>query len=140
MAFDGLIKFISFLDSKNELLRVKAFVNPLLEVTEMADRVVKADGKALLFENTGTDFPLLINAFASDTRMAAAIGRPTIDDAGEEITSLFDSLGAEKSLLQKISGAPRLLNLLKINPKRISGHGACQEIVMEKPDLGNRLY
>jgi 4-hydroxy-3-polyprenylbenzoate decarboxylase len=136
MAFDGLIKFVSFLDSKNELLRVKTYVNPLLEITEVADRMVKACGKALLFENTGTDFPLLINAFASDARMAAAIGRPTIDDAGEEITSLFNSLGAEKSLFKKISDAPQMLRLLKIAPRRVKGRGPCQEIIMGKPDLG----
>ena len=99
MAFNGLQDFVSFLDSKNELQRVKPFVNPLLEITEITDRVVKTGGKALLFEDTGTDFPLLINAFASDTRMAAAISRPTIDDAGEEITSLFNSMGSAREEL-----------------------------------------
>ena len=41
-------------------------------------------GKALLFENTGTDFPVLINAFGSDKRMAMAIGRENLDEAAAQ--------------------------------------------------------
>ena len=75
MAYSGLTDFIDDLEKKNELRRIKTFVDPVLEITEITDRVTKSGGKALLFENTGTEFPLLINAFGSDKRMAMAIGR-----------------------------------------------------------------
>jgi 4-hydroxy-3-polyprenylbenzoate decarboxylase len=136
MAFDGLQNFITYLDSVNELQRIKPFVNPVLEISDIADRMVKTGGKALLFEDTGTDFPLLINAFSSEARMAAAIERPSIDDAGDEIISLFESFGSEKSFMQKIAGTPGMLRLLKIAPKHVDGKGVCQEVVMSSPDLG----
>ena len=65
MAYKNLREFIAVLEKAGELKRVKEFVNPELEIAEVVDRLSKHDGPALLFENTGTDFPLLINAFAS---------------------------------------------------------------------------
>ena len=81
MSYSGLTNFIKELEKKNELIRIKEFIDPVLEITEITDRVVKSGGKALLFENTGTAFPLLINAFGSDLRMSMAIGRDNLDDA-----------------------------------------------------------
>lgn len=68
MAYKSLSHFIEILEKNNELIRVKEFVNPELEITEIADRISKSKdgGKALLFENTGTNFPLLINALGSE--------------------------------------------------------------------------
>ena len=68
MAYQGLNEYIRLLESKGELVRIKAPVTPLLEITEITDRVSKSSegGKALLFENTGTSFPLLINAFLTE--------------------------------------------------------------------------
>ena len=66
MSYSGLTNFIKELEKKNELIRIIEFIDPVLEITEITDRVVKSGGKALLFENTGTAFPLLINAFGSD--------------------------------------------------------------------------
>ena len=90
MSYSGLTDFITELEKKDELQRIKQFINPVLEITEITDRFTKSGGKALLFENTGTDFPVLINAFGSDKRMAMAIGRKNLDEAGEEIESLLD--------------------------------------------------
>lgn len=92
MSFNGLSQFVSFLESRGELVRVTSPVAPVLEITEIADRLVKNGGKAVLFENTGTDFPVLINTFASDTRMAAAIGRNSLDDAGDELFAWLNPL------------------------------------------------
>ena len=57
MSYSGLGDFIIDLEKKNELLRIKKFVDPVLEITEITDRITKSGGKALLFENTGTRFP-----------------------------------------------------------------------------------
>ena len=80
MAYSGLSDFIRHLEEKGELQRIKTFVDPVLEITEVTDRVTKAGGKALLFENTGTNFPVLINAFGSDKRMSMAIGRNDLEE------------------------------------------------------------
>jgi len=136
MSFNGLTSFISHLESHNDLCRVSCRVDPELEVTEVADRMVKNGGKALLFENNGTRFPILINAFASDERMAAAIGRSSLDEAGEEIIALSESVTGSGGLMSKIGRLPRMLRLLKLAPRRKRGRGECQEVIEPVPDLG----
>jgi len=136
MAYSGLKDFISALEQKNELTRVKTFADPLLEITEITDRITKAGGNALLFENTGTAFPLLINAFGSDSRMAMAIGRENLDDAGNEIESVFNALSDNSaSFLKKISRLPSLIRLTTYLPSKTSGKGLCQQVIHRKPDL-----
>lgn len=135
MAFYGLKDFISDLESHGDICRVRCQADPVLEIPEIADRMVKSGGKALLFENTGTKFPLLINALASDERMAKAIGRLAPEEVGDEILGLFESIAGEKGLWSKLSQLPRMLALLKLSPRKKSGRGACQEIISEKPDL-----
>ncbi len=137
MSFNGLAHYISFLDSRGDLSRIKCRVDPVLEITEIADRMVKNGGKALLFEDTGTAFPLLINAFASDDRMAAAISRSTLDDAGEEIFSLVDSLGQARRLTAKLVRVPQMIKLLRLVPRKKRGRGECQEVVEPVADLGS---
>jgi len=137
MSYSGLWEFINVLERKNELLRIKQFVDPVLEITEITDRVVKAGGKALLFENTGTAFPVLINAFGSDLRMAMAIGRDNLDDAGAEIESLFDNVSSgKKNFFQKLSALPSLIRLAGILPSRLKRRGSCQQQIHTDPDLG----
>jgi 4-hydroxy-3-polyprenylbenzoate decarboxylase len=136
MSFNGLITFVDFLESRGDLSRVSCSVDPVLEITEIADRMVKNGGKALLFENTGTVFPLLINAFASDERMAAAISRSSLDDTGREIFSLVDSISQAQGFSGKLLRLPGMLNLLRLSPRRKRGRGECQEVVEPVVDLG----
>jgi UbiD family decarboxylase len=72
MASTGLKNFIDKLQNAGELKRITSYFNPLLEITEVTDRISKSGGPALLFENNGTIFPLLINTFGSDKRIAMA--------------------------------------------------------------------
>ena len=66
MSFKSQQHFIDELKKAGELIRIKEFVNPHLEISEVVDRISKSNSnKALLFENTGTPFPLLINAMGS---------------------------------------------------------------------------
>jgi 4-hydroxy-3-polyprenylbenzoate decarboxylase len=136
MSFNGLAHYAGYLESRDDLSRVRCRVDPVLEITEIADRMVKNGGRALLFEDTGTKFPVFINAYASDERMAAAIGRASLDDAGNEIFTLFETLSRSRGLSSLFSGLPRLLSLLKLAPLRKRGRGECQEIVEQSPDLG----
>ncbi len=136
MSFNGLAQFASFLESRGQLTRVACHVNPVLEIAEIADRMVKSGGRALLFEDTGTEFPLLINAFASDERMAAAIGRASLDDAGEEIFTLVESLGRSRGRLSRLVRLPGMIRFLTLSPRRKRGRGECQEVIDYTPDLG----
>jgi 4-hydroxy-3-polyprenylbenzoate decarboxylase len=137
MSYSGLTDFIADLEKKSELVRIKQFIDPVLEITEITDRVVNSGGKALLFENTGTGFPVLINAFGSDFRMSMAIGRNNLDDAGTEIEDLFSSMSTgKKNSFQKLSALPSLFKLAGILPSRLGRRGACQQKIHTSPDLG----
>ena len=72
----SLSEYIALLEREGELVRIAAPVSPVEEIAEITDRVSKmpGGGKALLFENTGTDFPVLTNMFGSARRMALALG------------------------------------------------------------------
>lgn len=136
MAYTGLISFIHSLQQSNELHRIKTYVDPELEITEITDRIVKNSGKALLFENNGTEFPVLINAFGSDKRMAMAMSRENLDDAGLEITNIPSSFSASQgSFFKKLSALPLLLKMSGLLPGKHSGKGICQQVIHEKPDL-----
>ena len=136
MAYSGLKDFIILLENKNQLSRIKTFVDPLLEITEVTDRVTKANGKALLFENTGSDFPLLINAFGSDKRISLAIGREDLNEVGMEIEEILGTLSDLRGpLFKKISALPSLLKLASILPVRLKRKGICQQVIQPDPDL-----
>ena len=136
MSYSGLGDFIKSLEEKDELRRIKTFVDPILEITEITDRVTKSGGKALLFENTGTEFPVLINAFGSEIRMALAIGRDNLDDVALEIETIFNDISnSGGSIFKKLSTLPALYRLAGYFPSRIKGRGTCQQVINMDPDL-----
>ncbi|MCK9204597.1 MAG: menaquinone biosynthesis decarboxylase [Bacteroidales bacterium] len=136
MAYKSLTDFINRLESSGELIRIKDFVSPHLEITEIADRMVKNGGKALLFENTGTSFPLLINAFASDRRMSMALGTDCLGDIPLRIGRAFAEVtGSRDTFLEKLKILPILKEFSSWMPKTVRGRGACQDMVMGKADL-----
>lgn len=138
MAWKNQQHFINALEKSGELLRIKTYVNPKLEMAEITDRVSKSGngGKALLFENTGYDFPVLMNAYGSDRRMCMALGVEHLDDVAKEIENLFKLLAAPKEgILDKLKLLPKLGQFASWMPKVKTGRGECQEIVMEEPDI-----
>ncbi|HUS85614.1 MAG TPA: menaquinone biosynthesis decarboxylase [Bacteroidales bacterium] len=136
MAFNGLKDFIIFLKKRDQLVVIESKVNPELEIAEIADRVFKTGGKALLFTNNGTCFSLIINMFGSEERMSYSIGRTDLEEAGKEIESLFRSFtNLKNGILPKIGLLPKVLALAKLTPKRQKIKGKCQEIIMDEPDL-----
>ncbi len=138
MAYKSLAQFIDILEQENELIRIKEYVNPDLEITEITDRVSKSKngGKALLFENTGFDFPLLINAFGSEKRMALSLDVDNLDDIAGEIEALFKKMTSPKnSIIDKLKMLPELGKVAAYMPKKISGRGASQEIIHKEPDI-----
>lgn len=143
--------FIDELEKAGELIRIKEFVDPHLEIAEVVDRISKSGhNKALLFENTarpagppsgggrapGYSFPLLINAMGSEKRMCMALGVNDLDDVGKEIESIFHNLSAPKnSLIDKLKMLPELGKISSWMPKMKKGRGECQEIVMGDTDI-----
>ncbi len=138
MAYKSLATFIDKLEAAGELVRIKTFVDPVLEIAEITDRVSKTPdrNKALLFENTGTDYPLLINGMGSEKRMCIALGVDNLDEVANEIEDLFLKLtGPKNGLLEKLAMLPQLGKFASWMPKVVSGRGACQEVVMNEPNL-----
>jgi 4-hydroxy-3-polyprenylbenzoate decarboxylase len=136
MAYRNLNHFIQVLEEAGELVRIKEYVNPNLEITEITDRISKEYGPALLFENTGYDFPVLINSMGTEKRMAIALGVEKLDDLAHQIEDLFKTMTAPKnSFVDKLKMLPQLGEIASWMPKQISGRGACQEVVMQNPDV-----
>ena len=123
-----LRSFISALEKRGELLRVSEPVLSELEITEIADRTVKAGGPALLFENVADkDFPLVIGLYGTRERMALALGAKSLDAIGDRIRDLLDvKLGG--GLFGLASNLPKLKELAALPPKRVRS-GPVQEVV-----------
>ncbi len=151
-----LRSFIRFLEEQGELVRVSEPVDPCLEVTEIADRFVKAgESPALLFENPvrgelsaragldrqakgpdGKPVPLLINLFGSRRRMAWALGCGSIDEAVARIKEPL-GMGPPTGLWDKV----RLLGKLKewggATPRTVD-RGPCRQVVVQGEELDRR--
>src|SRR5580698_5445030 len=138
MAYRNQQEFIQALEKAGELVRIRTYVDPKLEMAEITDRVSKSGngGKALLFENTGTDFPVLMNAYGSEKRMCMALGVTHLDDVTCDIENLFKLLSSPKEgFLDKLKMLPKLGQFASWMPKVKSGRGECQEIVLADPDI-----
>ncbi len=134
--YSSLTEFIQFLEKKGELIRIKDEVDPVLEVTAIADKVSKSPqgGKALLFEKPkGSSYPLLINAFGSYQRMSWALGVENLEEHADSIRELME-LKPPKGFVEKIKLLPKLMDIAKFPPTEVS-KGACQEVVETNPDL-----
>lgn len=134
MVIDDLKGFISLLESKGELVRVREKVSYNLEIAEITDRVSKSNGPALFFENVeNSDFPVVTNLFGSYKRMAWALGVEEIEDVPKRIEKLLSQKPPE-TLLDKIKMLPQLFEFAKYFPKVVKS-APCQEVVEENPDV-----
>ena len=92
MSFKNLKEFIKELENAGELRRISTEVDPYLEITEIADRVMKSPngGPALMFQNVkGSQWPLGINMFGSRRRMAMALGVDDLDQIGDRLARML---------------------------------------------------
>lgn len=137
MAYKNQQQFIEVLEREGELVRIKEYVNPHLEISEITDRISKTTGggKALLFENTGYPFPVLMNAYGSQRRICLALGVQHLDDVAKDIEGLFKLLASPKeNILDKLKMLPMLGQFASWMPKVRSGRGECQEVVLQGTD------
>jgi len=137
MAYRDLREFIKVIENKGLLMRIKAEVDPILEITEITDRMCKSQmgGKALFFEKVkGSTFPVVTNLFGSFERMCLALEVVELDDIGRRIENLLTQT-PPKSLIEKLSLLPKLIEFSKYFPRCIK-NAPCQEVVeRENPDL-----
>ena len=136
MKFKDLREFIAFLEGKGELRRIHTPVSCDLEISEIADRVVKRGGPALLFENvTGYDIPVLINMYGSEQRMAWALGVEKLDQLVERVEGLLQLVhGPPKGLLNKLRTLGKLVQLGSFQPRTVN-NAPCQELVFQGEDV-----
>src|SRR3989441_125366 len=142
MALDNLRAFIGAIDAAGDLVRVERPVSVDKEITEIADRCMKSPGggPALLFQNPtlgsggASRYPLAVNLFGSESRMALALGVSCLDEIGERITALLNVKGPE-SLIGKLALLPQLAEVAKFPPRVSGGRAPCQELVIRDRDV-----
>jgi 4-hydroxy-3-polyprenylbenzoate decarboxylase len=116
------------LEQRGWLKRITAEVDPILEITEIADRVMKAGGPALLFENVkGARFPLIINTFGTRERMCLALGCDDFEEVAARVQNIIKP-EIPTTLMQKLRKLPELAQLGSLPPKLVK-RGVCQEVV-----------
>jgi 4-hydroxy-3-polyprenylbenzoate decarboxylase len=126
--YPDLRSFIKRLEKAKELQRIKTEVDPILEISEITDRVSRNKGPALLFENPkGSDHPVLINAFGSYQRMNLSLGVESLEEIVTRMEELLE-IQAPKGVLDKLKMLPKLADLSRFLPKTVRS-GACQEVV-----------
>ena len=128
--------WIALLEREGELVRVSAEVDPHLEVTEIVDRVVKAGGPALLFENPKSEHPLLINQFGTERRMCLAFGAGSLDDVGRRLGDVLE-MQPPQGLAEKVRGLKKLKSIADSQPKGVRS-GPVQEVVLTGDEVDLR--
>lgn len=137
MSFKDLREFIHLLEQAGELKRVKAEVDPYLEITEISDRTLRAGGPALLFENPkGSSVPLLANLFGNTKRVAMAMGQEDLEglrDVGRLLAFLKEPSPPKgwRDLWQSLPSYKNVLNM----PPAVRKSAPCQEVVVEEDDV-----
>jgi 4-hydroxy-3-polyprenylbenzoate decarboxylase len=124
--FPDLRSFVTHLDQTGRLKRVTVPVDPVLEISEILQRVVKEQGPALLFERPkGSDIPLVTNLFGTMDRMELALGRHP-QAIGRDLVDALQRLNPPS--LGALWGARRLLARARHMPPRRTRHAPVQEI------------
>jgi 4-hydroxy-3-polyprenylbenzoate decarboxylase len=128
MAYQDLRSFIQLLEQRGQLVRVREPVSSELEITEIADRLVKVDGPALIFENViGKEFPVAIGLMGTRERMAWALGVNELEDLGNRLRKLLD-IKLSGGILGLASNLPKLRELAILPPKRVK-KAPVQEVI-----------
>lgn len=128
MAYRDLRDFLGRLEKEGELKRISAEVDPVLEITEITDRVTKSGGPALLFERPkGSRVPVVINLLGSERRMNLALEVENLDEVANRVRSFLD-IQTPQGFLDKVKMLPKLAELGSFFPKTVKS-GACKEVI-----------
>ena len=135
--FRNLRAYLEALERRGELHRVRVPVSAELEIAEIADRVVKAGGPALLFERVvGKDFPVAIGLFGTRARTAFALGVEDLDELARKVEALLALEPGKGGLSALLGLLPKLPLLRGFFPRRVR-RAPVQEVVWrgEEVDL-----
>jgi len=124
-------------NSRGELKRIRTAIDPNLEMTEIADRTLKAEGPALLFENpVGHDMPVLANLFGTPRRVALGMGCESVESLREigELLAFLKEPEPPKGFRDAFDKMPIFRQVMKMGPK-IRRSAPCQQVVREGEDV-----
>jgi 4-hydroxy-3-polyprenylbenzoate decarboxylase len=138
LAYDDLRAWIKALDKAGELKRIHEPIDPVLEISEITDRVSKrgipAGGPALLFENI-KGYPgsqVLMNQFGSERRMKMALDVDSLDDVAGRIRDLLE-LKSPEGLLGKLKMLPMLAEVGRFFPRTVAAKDApCKQVILRE--------
>lgn len=137
MKYRDLRDFIAGLESRGQIKRIQLPVDPKLEMTEICDRTLRAQGPALLFENPkGYDIPVLCNLFGTPERVAMGMGEESVEALREvgRLLAFLKEPDPPKGLKEAWQTLPIFKKVLDMAPKRIRS-GICQDVVIEGKDV-----
>jgi len=131
MAYRDLGEFLRRLEQEGELARIAAEVDPVLEITEITDRVTKAGGPALYFEKPkGSSMPVVTNLLGSELRMNLALDAASLDDVAARISSFLD-VKSPLGFFDKLKMLPKLAEIGSFFPKTVKT-GPCKEVIRKE--------
>ena len=137
MKYQDLRDFLKQLEAQGELKRITVEVDPHLEMTEIADRTLKAGGPALLFENVkGHTMPVLANLFGTPDRVAKGMGQESLSalrDVGKLLAYLKEP-EPPAGFKDALSKLPLLKKVLSMAPK-VRSKAPCQEVVLSGDEV-----
>lgn len=137
MKYQDLRDFIAQLEQRGQLKRISTEIDPYLEMTEIADRTLKAGGPALLFENVkGHSIPVLANLFGTPERVAMGMGQDSVTalrDVGKLLAFLKEP-EPPKGFKDALSLLPTYKKVLSMSPKQVK-KAPCQEVVLSGDDV-----
>lgn len=137
MKSKDLRDFIDQLEKCGELKRISTEVDPHLEITEICDRTLRAEGPALLFENPkGYSIPILANLFGTPKRVAMGMGQDSTEALHEvgKLLAFLKEPEPPKGLKDAWNKLPIFKQVLNMGPKVVS-KAPCQEIVLEGDEV-----
>ena len=137
MKYKDLRDFIAQLEAQGELKRIQQEVDPYLEMTEICDRVLRAEGPALLFENVkGSSTPVLGNLFGTPKRVAMGMGEDKVEALREigKLLAMLKEPSPPKGMKDAWKQLPMFKKVLDMAPKKIK-NAACQQHVIEGDDV-----
>lgn len=137
MSLSNFRDFLDYLEQQGELKRITYPINPYLEMTEIADRVLRSQGPALLFENPiGYDIPVLCNLFGTAKRVAMAMGREKTTELREigELLAFLREPEPPKGIRQFFNILPKYKQVLNMPVKRRSS-APCQELIFKNDEV-----
>ncbi|TMP78115.1 4-hydroxy-3-polyprenylbenzoate decarboxylase [Pseudoalteromonas phenolica] len=137
MKYKDLRDFINRLEEQGELVRVKQPISTKLEMTEIADRTLRAGGPAILFENPeGFDIPVLANLFGTPKRVAMGMGQTDVSELREvgKLLAFLKEPEPPKGIKEALGQIPVFKQVLNMPAKEVR-KAPCQQVVLSGDDV-----